>query len=724
LSKSPPITRLEGTITLLLLLLPALLSLLIGGALAESTYGTVQLAQFLAAGVEPGAAIPQSPIFLLLFTLLDRSGLPLIPAALLLGGAGWGFAAGVVYHKGEQPFAALITAVLLASNPLLPAAAAVESGWVLGVALLAWSARQKELDGVWILLLPLLRLEAGGLLLAMLLARRRRTVLLKVVGLSALLGATIWWWLGETAVRAALFTLPKQDSWQPLASLVTQSELYLLLIPLILLGIWRLTVARRTEAAAAAALPLFFGAGDLAAAAIVTSGALLTGHGIHLLLHWLERAQPPARNTQVWRGRLAALLLLPLLMAQGTTLYRQLTMQPRQMQQLEAAAAEWVQAHSAPDALLLAPPAVGVRAARPIWGDYARLQTAALPALLDELIQRPPQIILSDGRTAWDYLTATGWFRERYRAVRQLQAADERARLTIWMYQPGPFDRGAYQPLQVAVANGVHLVGARYWPEQIGPGEAVHLTLYWQADTAVTDPFQVVARLDSPVDQVAWAQRDEVRPFSLPLDWWQPDQVIPERFVLTTTGSIPPGVFRLSVSTQELGSEEFVPMFQDGNENALDRVTLGYALVPWKSEPTGEPVGAAFGEVAQLAGAALPAAAAAGETVPVSLTWEALNRPEADYIVFLHLLNGNGEWQAGDDRRPQSGQFNTLGWLPGALIPDTHYLTLPDDLPPGEYDIFVGLYRPDTGERLPAQAVDGTAVPDGAYPLGRIEVSE
>jgi len=135
-------------------------------------------------------------------------------------------------------------------------------------------------------------------------------------------------------------------------------------------------------------------------------------------------------------------------------------------------------------------------------------------------------------------------------------------------------------------------------------------------------------------------------------------------------------------------------------------------------------VGAAFGEVAQLAGAALPAAAAAGETVPVSLTWEALSRPEAAYIVFLHLLNGNGEWQAGDDRRPQSGQFNTLGWLPGALIPDTHYLTLPDDLPPGEYDIFVGLYRPDTGERLPAQAVDGTAVPDGAYPLGRIEVSE
>ncbi len=41
----------------------------------------------------------------------------------------------------------------------------------------------------------------------------------------------------------------------------------------------------------------------------------------------------------------------------------------------------------------------------------------------------------------------------------------------------------------------------------------------------------------------------------------------------------------------------------------------------------------------------------------------------------------------------------TSRWQPGELIPDTYELLLPPELPPGEYQLRMGLYDPATGAR-------------------------
>jgi hypothetical protein len=47
------------------------------------------------------------------------------------------------------------------------------------------------------------------------------------------------------------------------------------------------------------------------------------------------------------------------------------------------------------------------------------------------------------------------------------------------------------------------------------------------------------------------------------------------------------------------------------------------------------------------------------------------------------------------------------------VVTDTYAIALPGDTPPGEYPIEVGLYRAETGARLPV-AINGQAAGDAA----------
>ena len=49
---------------------------------------------------------------------------------------------------------------------------------------------------------------------------------------------------------------------------------------------------------------------------------------------------------------------------------------------------------------------------------------------------------------------------------------------------------------------------------------------------------------------------------------------------------------------------------------------------------------------------------------------------------------------------PLGGAFPTSSWDPGDTIYDPIDLQLPESLSPGDYDIALGMYWPDTGARL------------------------
>lgn len=118
-----------------------------------------------------------------------------------------------------------------------------------------------------------------------------------------------------------------------------------------------------------------------------------------------------------------------------------------------------------------------------------------------------------------------------------------------------------------------------------------------------------------------------------------------------------------------------------------------------------------------------------GDTVLLTLYWQALVPMDADYTVFSHLLGGHnaatqGPVWAGHDSPPLQGHYPTRVWQPGEVILDVHPLVLPVDAPPGRYELEAGLYDLTTMTRLPAREQSGERLPDDRVLLGSIVVAD
>ncbi len=149
------------------------------------------------------------------------------------------------------------------------------------------------------------------------------------------------------------------------------------------------------------------------------------------------------------------------------------------------------------------------------------------------------------------------------------------------------------------------------------------------------------------------------------------------------------------------------------------RVAL-YGLGPLPGEPQ-VTVRARFGPEIHLHGYALGKGPfAPGDVVPVTLFWEA-DAPPGRYKVFLHLLDEGGNLVAQNDAEPRGDLSPTFIWSVGEVVTDRHGVYLPPDLPPGRYRLKAGMYRVDTGERLPL-SLDGAPAGD-SLELGAVVVS-
>jgi hypothetical protein len=108
----------------------------------------------------------------------------------------------------------------------------------------------------------------------------------------------------------------------------------------------------------------------------------------------------------------------------------------------------------------------------------------------------------------------------------------------------------------------------------------------------------------------------------------------------------------------------------------------------------------------------------------MTLYWQALSKPLADYTVFIQVIgptnpaSGSPVW-AQTDNQPGQRSYPTSRWSPGETILDSHLLTIPAQLPSGTYELIAGLYLLQTLERLPAYDAKGDPLPDQRILLQR-----
>lgn len=147
------------------------------------------------------------------------------------------------------------------------------------------------------------------------------------------------------------------------------------------------------------------------------------------------------------------------------------------------------------------------------------------------------------------------------------------------------------------------------------------------------------------------------------------------------------------------------------------RVTRPSSPLPTEALPAQHEIDATLGTAIRLVGATVATdTVKTGDTIPVTLFWQAMREVSEEYNVFVQALDQEGTVQAARDLAPVDGHFPTTEWQAGDLIRDPHDVPIGAGAPAGPYRLIAGLYNPKTGRRLP--------VGRGAdhVPLGRFTV--
>lgn len=151
----------------------------------------------------------------------------------------------------------------------------------------------------------------------------------------------------------------------------------------------------------------------------------------------------------------------------------------------------------------------------------------------------------------------------------------------------------------------------------------------------------------------------------------------------------------------------------------LTRVML---FVGRREEGPSHPVGVSLGEAARLLGFDLESAQVApGGRLRLTLYWEPLGPTRRPHAVFTHVEDGQGGLWGQDDHPPGWSSFSTTQWGEGQPLADEYVVLLRGDMPPGEYDLLMGMYDPDAGQRLRIYDENGQDIGD-ALLLSKVRV--
>jgi len=258
-------------------------------------------------------------------------------------------------------------------------------------------------------------------------------------------------------------------------------------------------------------------------------------------------------------------------------------------------------------------------------------------------------------------------------------------------------------------------------------GDELELTLYWQgieyAEYLGLDYSVFVHLVDREGSLLAQSDGYPVRGLYPTSHWRSTEVVIPDRRSITLPADIPPGRCRVEVGMYLLPTGERLQVRDESGEAIADRVIVDYVKVgeTYRAQPSpANPLGVNLGDSITMLGYDLAAATGGpGESMRLTLYWQALEEMRHDYTVFVHLVGQDGGIVSQDDGQPDGGFYPTSYWDKGEVVRDEHVLTVPPKLGVGEYELRVGMYALEDMHRLP---VEGCGADQDWVVLTRIDV--
>jgi hypothetical protein len=123
-----------------------------------------------------------------------------------------------------------------------------------------------------------------------------------------------------------------------------------------------------------------------------------------------------------------------------------------------------------------------------------------------------------------------------------------------------------------------------------------------------------------------------------------------------------------------------------------------------------QPIGADFEGRLRLEAAYVPPSAAPGQALPVALRFAPLAPMAVDYKASIRVVTASGERVAQQDRVLLHDFHQGTSLWPVETVDEVYLLSLPSELPPGDYTVMVVIYHPETQAPLVAEGLVEVAV--------------
>jgi hypothetical protein len=225
------------------------------------------------------------------------------------------------------------------------------------------------------------------------------------------------------------------------------------------------------------------------------------------------------------------------------------------------------------------------------------------------------------------------------------------------------------------------------------------IQLDWSTMYPLAANYPISLRLLDASGQVR-AQLDTLPGYGfLPTNSWRSGELVTDRYVLSLPADLPADDgYTLEVVLYQASTLEPVGQVRVGDlklplESPFEarRPPRSFSLPSHRS-----PLAVDFGGEIRLAGYDLRQGQEDQEqetdTLQLTLWWQALQNPHADYTVFVHLFDPDTEsLVAQSDAQPRGGTYPTSWWTTGEVISDTVAFPL-GDAPLGTFRLAVGLY--------------------------------
>ena len=254
----------------------------------------------------------------------------------------------------------------------------------------------------------------------------------------------------------------------------------------------------------------------------------------------------------------------------------------------------------------------------------------------------------------------------------------------------------------------LRLLGYALSNEQPKGGDVLDLSLWWQLDQPTAHGEQIVLKLRDASGVMTELYRGAPIADFPAADWGR--------------AAILRGRYAVSIPIDFSGKALLV-VESEGKSKEITAIDVQPSGRLFAVPRIAYPQIAQFGDSIKLLGYDLDKASVrSGETVRLTLYWQALKKTSQSYTVFAHALDASGVLRGQKDALPRNGELPTDRWLPGEVVADSYEIVIAPDAPPGTYQFEVGMYSAETGKRVSVTDAGGAQLREDRVLLGGFSV--